>query len=494
MSLHKVEHWLFGLYLAILLWAPLPLGSNREWSSCLLVALACGLGAVWLVLLALGGAQLTRPLRNSGWLIALWSVFIVYVFIQAMVPWPGAWLARSGEWQAAARLAGIPAVSTMSSDPAKTLSSAWLSLGLGLMFFLSLALVRSHQRLRVAGYALVIGGVIQSAYAIVSALGGGSIEIASGTYVNRNHFAGYLEMTLAMGIGMLAGGRRLSAKAHGWRDWLRSCIHFLLSEKSMLRIGVLIMALGLILSRSRMGNSAFMMSLTGVGLLYLLLSHGTFRLRLTLLWVSILALDIAMLGSYFGLRQLTERLEATTATEMDKRVDIGNLLYPYVQDFLPFGSGLGTFRRAFSPYYAEAFHAVYTDAEDDYLQFLGELGVGVLPLSLLVMSSLWVAIQALRRTEHIFIRGMSFAAVMAIVSLLIHSLVDFNLQIPANAAMFVFMLSTCWLIRYMPDEISDQMKTTTHSEENSREFGKSHRKGIRHRTRGLEITKDAVYV
>jgi len=486
------DQGLFVLYLAILLWAPLPLGCNRAGSSGLLAAMAFGLGTLWLILLAHDRATMTRALRKASGVIGLWGLLIAYVFMQATVPWPADWTARGGEWQEAARLAGIDAGATISTDPDKTLSSAWLSLALALMFCLSLVLVRTQQRLRIAGYALVAGGVLQSAYGIVSALGDGSIEVASGTYINRNHFAGHLEMTLAMGIGMLAGGRRLTSDAHGWRDWLRGGIRFMLSEKSMLRIGVLIMALGLILSRSRMGNSAFMMSLTGVGLLYLLLSQGTFRLRLTLLWVSILALDIALLGSYFGLRELSERLEATTVAEMDKRVDLGSLLYPYVQDFLPFGSGLGTFRRAFSSYYNEAFHVVYTNAEDEYLQFLGELGVGVLALPLLVLSSLWVAIQALRRTEHIFIRGMSFAAVMAIVSLLIHSLVDFNLQIPANALMFVFMLSVCWLTRYIPDETSDEKRVAAHAEADGRDFGQSRRRRSRRRGSRSPATQDAL--
>jgi hypothetical protein len=43
---------------------------------------------------------------------------------------------------------------------------------------------------------------------------------------------------------------------------------------------------------------------------------------------------------------------------------------------------------------------------------------------------------------------MAFAATMAIVALLIHSAVDFNLQIPANAALFVVMLALGWVYRY----------------------------------------------
>ena len=118
--------------------------------------------------------------------------------------------------------------------------------------------------------------------------------------------------------------------------------------------------------------------------------------------------------------------------------------------------------------------------------------MGALPLPWLVLLSLWVAIQALRRTEHIFIRGMSFAAVMAIVSLLIHSLVDFNLQIPANALMFVFMLSVCWLTRYLSDETSDEQQTIGHAEADRRDFGQSRRCRGRYRGSRSPATQDAL--
>ena len=462
---------LFWLYIGLIVWAPLPLGSNRVWSSSFLAGAALVLGSVWAMLLAADRVRITRPLRKAAPLIGLWSLFVLYVFWQSEAGWAAHWAPKASQWYAKVAEAGIAVRPVISTDGHATEQAGFLSLALLVMFCLGLALIRTPDRLRQAAYALIAAGVVQSAYGIIAALAGSQGDaIASGTYMNRNHFAGYLEMTLAIGIGILAGGRRLTTDLTGWREWVRGGIGFLLSEKAPLRIAILIMALGLILSRSRMGNSAFMGSLTGVGLIFLLLSHGTFRVRLTILWVSILILDISFLGSYFGLQQLSERIEATTVTELDNRVDIHDQLQPFVQDFLPFGSGLGTFRKAFSTYYAEKFRFIYMHAEDDYLQFPGELGVGALLLPLIVILSLTQAVLALRRTDHIFIRGMSFAAVMAIVSLLIHSFVDFNLQIPANALMFVLMLAFCWLCRYLP-----------HSEEGRASSG--HR---RHRSRSSE--------
>lgn len=156
------------------------------------------------------------------------------------------------------------------------------------MFCLALLLVRSPQPIRSFAFTLMISRVIQSADGIIQVLATSQETVASGSFVNRNHFAGYLEMTLAVGIVMLAGGRRTHNEFSHWRDWLRSGSSFLLSEKAPLRIGIMIMALGLILSRSRMGNSAFMSSLTVAGLICLVLYSGTFRFRLSLLWVSIL--------------------------------------------------------------------------------------------------------------------------------------------------------------------------------------------------------------
>lgn len=440
---------LYVAFLMVLIWAPLPWGSARLWSTAVLAGLGGCLGAGWLLLLAHGRVTITPALRQALPLLALWSALVLYTFLQAKAGWLSGMAPKSQSWAAAVQAIGIPLDPVVSIDAYATTISGWLSLALLILFALSLALINTGERLRTAVYVLIASGVIQSAYGIIAALASGDITVASGTYMNRNHFAGYLEMTLALGIGMLAGGPRIASRLTGWRDWLGGAIRFLLSEKAPLRIGILIMALGLILSRSRMGNSAFLASLTGVGLVCLLLSRGTFRVRLTILWVSILILDISFLGSYFGLRQLTERLEATTSTELDNRVDIHDLLQPYVQDFQPLGSGLGTFRKAFSTYYTEPMKAVYLQAENDYLQCLGEWGIAALVLPILVASSMAMAITALRRTRHIFIRGMAFAALMGIVSLLIHSAVDFNLQIPANALMFVFMLALGWLARHV---------------------------------------------
>ena len=62
----------------------------------------------------------------------------------------------------------------------------------------------------------------------------------------------------------------------------------------------------------------------------------------------------------------------------------------------------------------------------------------------LMLAVLWAFISAIRaqiNRKTALMRGIAFSATMAIIALAIHSTVDFNLQIPANAATFVVILA-----------------------------------------------------
>ena len=79
---------------------------------------------------------------------------------------------------------------------------------------------------------------------------------------------------------------------------------------------------------------------------------------------------------------------------------------------------------------------------NDYLEILSDLGYpGFSCLAGVVLISLWQALKALRHRHSSFVRGMGFAGFMGTLSLLMHSSVDYNLQIPANAMLFIAMLA-----------------------------------------------------
>ena len=80
------------------------------------------------------------------------------------------------------------------------------------------------------------------------------------------------------------------------------------------------------------------------------------------------------------------------------------------------------------------------------------LGLGL--LGALVALTLWTVLAVLARRRSRLPRGMAFGVAMSIVALLIHSAVDFNLQIPANALTIVVILAVGWVTHSLPSPAS----------------------------------------
>jgi O-antigen ligase len=108
-----------------------------------------------------------------------------------------------------------------------------------------------------------------------------------------------------------------------------------------------------------------------------------------------------------------------------------------------FGSGLGMFIHAFpqfrhpfiNPYYLIDY------AHNDYLHMASELGLAGLFLMLWVIcAALWAGFREFYLTPSTFRRGIAVGASIGIMSIALHSFVDFNLHIPANAIVFVVLL------------------------------------------------------
>jgi O-antigen ligase len=83
----------------------------------------------------------------------------------------------------------------------------------------------------------------------------------------------------------------------------------------------------------------------------------------------------------------------------------------------------------------------YDHAHNDYIQFLSERGlVGFIPLLLAVIITFLVALRALWKRRNLLMRGCAFGCLMSMLAMAILATVDFNLQIPANAATFMVVL------------------------------------------------------
>jgi len=460
------DRGLFAVYLLLIAWMPVPLGSNRAWSWSLAEVVIYLLAAAWLAGYLLrrrwghGRAGDVVPpfsleaVANARVVMVLWLSWLAVVSLY-LFTWPvgiveqispethRTWMLASGPQSGVTRL-------HLSLSPYDSAVFWYKSVAWVLLFALTLVLVRSRRRIRWLAVTIVAAGLVQAVWGGMEALTTRS-GIATGGYVNRNHLAGFLEMSLAVGIGLLIaqlGGTSVK----GWRNRLGALFDLLLSPKAILRLSLVIMVIALVLTRSRMGNIAFFSSLLVAGSIALVLSRHATRSTVILI-ASLLVVDVFLVGAWFGVDRVVERIEQTVEKADIASGDIGDdrqLAYAHattlVADYPALGAGPGSFHAVFPRYSGADVGGFYDHAHNDYLQFAAETGwIGLGLLGLIVVLSLAEALRAQYRRHDPLMRGMAFAAVMGIVALLIHSWVDFNLQIPANSALFTVLLALAWI-------------------------------------------------
>jgi len=442
--------------MAALVWAPLPFASNRIWSGALLAALVSVVLAMWLGLCAAGRVRVDPAVWRCGRLpLALLILVQGWVLLQgvelprALVAWlsPQAygWHVKAG------RL-------TLSLDPAYTRYYLLRGCTVTAGFFLVLALVNSRRRVRQLLQVLVISGTFQAAYGALMVLSGMELGffvekyvgrgVATGTFVNRNHYAGYLVMCLSAGIGLLLA-QLATDSPPDWKERLRRWLQLLLSPKIRLRLYLAVMVVALVLTRARMGNVAFFTALGGAGALALI-ARRRFSRRVVIFLASLFLVDMLVLGKWFGFDRLVERLEQTHQ-EAEARVWSNEYTLDYLEDFSLTGSGGGSFYGVFPNYQADHLQGFHQHAHNDYLEFAVELGIpAATALAAVVCLALWSAFQLQRRRRDPLYRGAGFAVTMTVLWAAIHSITDFSLQVPANALTFTAILALAFACRERP--------------------------------------------
>ena len=172
---------------------------------------------------------------------------------------------RAAELHAAADyLLGSSRYITLSIDPHASFVFWLKHCAYALAFALTLLLVRGRTRLAWLCGAIVACGMLQAFYGSFMHLARIDIEVlgmpiqhaaqASGSYVNRNHLAGLLEMSLGVGIGLMVAQLE-DRPRRSWHDFLRDTATLLLSGKAMLRLVLVIMVVALVMTRSRCSRS-----------------------------------------------------------------------------------------------------------------------------------------------------------------------------------------------------------------------------------------------
>lgn len=444
------ERCLFGVLLLLLIWLPLPWGSNRP------LAMACiGIAAnmlllLWIALCLMGWVRWPEWQAPLPWVLPLWLAWLLWQVL-SLVPLPLASIAALNPLIADhKKLLGIDPA-PLSLVPGNTVNRLLLSEAYFALFLSTWLLAGSRNRQRWVLQVLVVSGAAQALYGSLMLIGGWSLgafgqtkiaylDSATGTFINRNHLAGYLELCGAAAFGLLWMDLGGPSRMH-WRARLRAWLNLFFSNKLFNRVLMAVMVIGLVLTRSRMGNIAFFVGLAAAGLLVLLLHERRHFLRGLLLLASLAAVDLGIISRWYGLDALRDRIEGTHI-ETDARGAAFPEFLPVLRDFWTTGAGAGSFARVFPQYQSSAVAGYWDHAHNDYAEILIETGLpGGMLLGLIALSVFAHALGVLRRRRERQRIGVALAGVMALTCLALHGVFDFNLQIPANAATLVVIMA-----------------------------------------------------
>ncbi len=386
---------LVGL-IAVLTWSPLAFGTTEPWSQFIQRAAALALFAIWVFwqsqqrAIEFSKSSIYLPAVAFGFLVVLQFALGATAYRYATL-------------------------------------SELLNLGCYAILILVAGEVLNRRRnLRTLFTALALFGFALAFFSILQGLTGTSriygIRTATslsasifGPYANHNHYAGLMEMLvpLSAAAAILQSG----------------------SKRTILLFGAIMMAVSMVFSRSRGGMIAL-----AVGLMFVCIV--LFRLqrhRRGLLGIVTASAVVGALVLMLGTDKILERL-LETQDQYRFSIYLDTIRMALHRPF--FGFGLGTFPHVYPQFQSFWTNLFVNHAHNDYLELLAETGiVGFALIAWMMVSVFHAGFSKLRRGENDEGRLLTLAALTGIVSVLVHSLFDFNLHIPGNAALFFVLCS-----------------------------------------------------
>lgn len=426
-----------GGMLVVVIFTALAFGSNEPWSVGLFELSITALLIMWAV-----KSMLDRRVRVAVPAVSL----------------PVAGLLVVGLAQSIALKRSDGQISSLSMDVEATRGATLMLFFLLASFIIARNFFLTRERLGTMANVLIIFGLAMSVFALMQHFTwDGRIywtrptpwNVAFGPFVNRNHYAGYMEMLAPLPVALILarGVRKESWLFYGFAAAIMGMSIFVsLSRGGMVSL-IAGMAFATVLSATRSlrgdrkARKSFVLRRMGVAA----------------------ALAAGMMFGIFwiGAEKLVNRA-AQSIDQMKGNPDPQASLY-YRQEIWKdtlkmfsarpvLGAGLGAYETVFPVFGRQDGMFVVNYAHNDYLQALSDAGVvgGALALSFIVL--IFRAVARALKHEDPLLGALALGCGAGVFSLLTHSLFDFNLQIPSNALLFLFLSAVIASIAQSADE------------------------------------------
>ena len=314
------------------------------------------------------------------------------------------------------------------------------------LFFVVVNNLRGQEETEIVSFALIALATLIACYAVAQLVGHSdrvwnvytyNQARAGGTYISPNHLAGFLGMLLPLALAFLLVGR----------------VHIVV--RILLGYAVLAMAAGLAVTFSRAGWVA---AAAGIFLvLGILLGHKNHRLRAVILLAVLLVGGAIFVSTYlsktagYTYRVKNPNAESPGLYDWTSRLKMWGAAERMWQEHFWWGVGPAHFDYRFREYRPENFQARPDRCHNDYLNLLADWGAtgGVIVFTGIgiFIFGLFKTWPHVRREENDFGTGQSnrfaffLGATGGLAALAVHSTMDFNLHIPANALVGVTLLA-----------------------------------------------------
>jgi putative inorganic carbon (hco3(-)) transporter len=259
-----------------------------------------------------------------------------------------------------------------------------------------------------------------------------------GPYVNKNHYAGWMVMALPLAIGyfLAMADAGLRSVRRGWRNrllWLSSPHG---GRLQLVGFGIVVMGAALTLTMSRSGIACFGVAAVVAGLVIARGEHsraaraGLALALFVLLAVPLLWARVDVAGRF-----------TSGGVSIELRRQAWRDALTIVRDFPLVGTGLNTYGAATLKYQTAKTDLHFREAHNDYLQIAAE---GGLLLAFPVAIAIVCCIRGIRErfasdTHDPLSYWLRFGASTGLLAIAIQSIVEFSLQLPGNAVLFVVL-------------------------------------------------------
>jgi O-antigen ligase len=451
--------------LALLAWAPLPLGSNRPWSWSLISLIAGILLIIWaLAVLAdpaknrLAGRRLLAPSMLYG-IVVLWGL------LQASTLTPASW--GNPLWADAAAVLDRRLDSTISVDPAVSIGGAIRLLAYGVIFWMAAQFGRDRNDGRTILWCIVIVCVAYAVYGLMVFSSGNTTILfytkwafpndLTGTFIARSAYGIYAGIGLLTALALLVDTISRNTPQTPERRSIASLIDSAPPAIYGLVFASVLLGTTMVLSHSRGALAA-----TGFGILTMfavLLARAGKRRRpiaLTLIATALAGLLVLEISGDHTLGRILANADQGFSKPGFGRDAIHATAGRAIEAAPLTGHGLDTFRQVVYQYRTEDLVTSWVridKAHSVYLELITELGY--IGFALLMAAMAWIlgtiALGLMRRRRDFIFPSLVLGSAALIGT---HNLLDFSIQMPAIAVTWAAMLGVGYAQAWGSDDFS----------------------------------------